>query len=487
MTMFSLREAAVLIPEATILGNPDTRFDRVSTDSREVGAGALFVALKGERFDAHDFLDEVARHGASAALISRSPDGWRLPGLRVPDTRVALGALARGWRRQFALPLVAVTGSNGKTTVKEMIASIFAAAAGADASLATRGNYNNEIGVPLTLFRLSARHRLAVVELGMNHPGETELLAKIAEPTIALVNNAQREHQEFMATVEAVALEHATVIHALPKDGAAVFPADDTYTAIWRVAATGNRIFDFLLRTPANADLHAAVEGTLHAGGRLHIETPAGALDATLRVLGDHNARNALAATAAAVAAGVPLDAIRRGIDAFEPVRGRLQVKSACVAPFVDTAGTAGRAATVIDDTYNANPDSMRAAIDVLAAQQAPRILVMGDMGEVGDDGPAVHREVGAYAREHGIEALYALGDASREACRAFGAQAQHFDAPQDLLAALGAQASALAASGSAADATILVKGSRFMRMERVVDALTILPATDAPARSGAH
>jgi len=219
MTMFSLREAAALIPGATVLGDDSTTFERVSTDSRSAGPGDLFVALKGDRFDAHDFLPEVASRHVSAALVTRSPGDWRVPALRVADTRVALGALARGWRRRFSLPLVAVTGSNGKTTVKEMIASIFAAAVGEPARLATAGNFNNDIGLPLTLFRLSAAHQLAVVELGMNHPGETDLLAKIAEPTVAVVNNAQREHQEFMATGRARTCERNSRAEARGRRG----------------------------------------------------------------------------------------------------------------------------------------------------------------------------------------------------------------------------------------------------------------------------
>jgi UDP-N-acetylmuramoyl-tripeptide--D-alanyl-D-alanine ligase len=495
MTMFSLREAAQLIPGATVLGNDSATFERVSTDSRTAGPGDLFVALKGDRFDAHDFLPEVAARGVSAALVTRTPGDWRVPALRVDDTRAALGALARGWRRRFTMPLVAVTGSNGKTTVKEMISSIFAAAVGADARLATAGNFNNEIGLPLTLFRLDSAHKLAVVELGMNHPGETDLLAKIAEPTVALVNNAQREHQEFMATVEAVALEHASVIHALSPTGVAVFPAEDAYASIWRVAATGNRIVDFALNSPIpqspnppipqggglapERTTEAAVMGVLE-GNRLRIDTPDGKFDAALQVLGEHNARNALAATAAAFAAGVPLEAIKRGLEAFEPVKGRLQVKRAALGAL---AG-----ATVIDDTYNANPDSMRAAIDVLAGQASPRILVMGDMGEVGDHGPAFHREVGAYARERGIDALYALGDATRDACSAYhagtgttqGASARHFDDVSALIAHL-------LEAGFGPGATLLVKGSRFMQMERVVDAVTS-PRQPAPgAAPGAH
>ncbi|MEX3954386.1 UDP-N-acetylmuramoyl-tripeptide--D-alanyl-D-alanine ligase [Trinickia sp. EG282A] len=484
MTMLTLTEAARLIPDATIVGNGAAAFERICTDSRTAGPGDLFVALRGERFDAHDFLADVAARGVSAVLAARIPSSdWNLPTIVASDTRAALADLARGWRRRFPIPLVAVTGSNGKTTVKEMIASIFAAAVGANDRLATAGNFNNDIGLPLTLLRLNATHKLAVVELGMNHPGETDTLAKIAEPTIALVNNAQREHQEFMETVEAVALEHASVIHALGPDGIAVFPADDAYAGIWRVAATGNRIVDFALLTAGEAQpAHAAAVTGEFAGNRLRVRTPAGEFEAALQVLGAHNVRNALAATSAALAAGVALDAIRRGLEAFSPVKGRLQVKRAV------SGSLAG--ATVIDDTYNANPDSMRAAIDVLAAGPAPRVLVMGDMGEVGDHGPAFHREIGAYARERGIDALFGLGDATRDACAAFevGAaaaqasarRARHFDEVAALI-------DALRQAGFDESATLLVKGSRFMRMERVVDALTQLQPNVPGAEPGTH
>jgi len=469
--MFSLRDAAAVIPGATVIGDDAVTFDRVSTDSRTCGEGDLFVALKGDRFDAHDFLNEVAARNVSAVLAARTPENFAVPVLKVTgDTRVALGALANGWRRRFAMPLVAVTGSNGKTTVKEMISSIFAAAVGEDRRLATAGNFNNDVGLPLTLFRLNETHELAVVELGMNHPGETALLGKIAAPTVALVNNAQREHQEFMATVEAVALEHASVIHALDPQGVAVFPANDAYASIWRVAATGNRIVDFALNTDERTT-EAAVQGSLD-GNELSIDTPEGHVDVTLQVLGAHNAHNALAATSAALASGVSLDAIRRGLEAFGAVKGRLQVKRAVLGSM---AG-----ATVIDDTYNANPDSMLAAIDVLAARPSPRVLVMGDMGEVGDNGPEFHREVGAYAKERGIDALYALGDASRDACAAYGAQAHHCDDVSTLVAQLQQAHFGVAA-------TFLVKGSRFMKMERVVDAVTS-PQPAAPGTTpGAH
>ncbi|BBP97355.1 UDP-N-acetylmuramoyl-tripeptide--D-alanyl-D-alanine ligase [Burkholderia sp. SFA1] len=476
MTMFTLREAAAMIPGAVLKGDENVAIDRVVTDSRGVQAGDLFVAVKGDRFDAHDFLEQVAKSGAAAALVSREPSNsgaWPLPVIKVKDTRAALGALAHGWRKRFTMPLVAVTGSNGKTTVKEMIASIFTAAVGEDARLATAGNFNNDIGLPLTLFRLNASHKLAVVELGMNHPGETEVLGKIAAPDVAVVNNAQREHQEFMATVEAVALEHASVIHALGETGTAVFPADDQYAVFWRTAATGNPIVDFALTDDASK---AAVTGTLK-GTTVTMRTPQGEIDVALNVLGEHNARNALAAASAALAAGMSLDVVRRGLEAFQPVKGRLQVKRAVLGAL---AG-----ATVIDDTYNSNPDSMRAAIDVLASQPAPRVLVMGDMGEVGEEGPAFHREVGAYAAERGIEALFALGDASLDSVNAFNAKASkqtanHFDDFIKMVAALQS-------SGYGDKATYLAKGSRFMKMERVVDALTSPQQPAAGSTPAAH
>ncbi len=459
MTMLTLGEVADLISDAVVIGDVHTAFEQVSIDSRMVVPGDLFIALTGSRFDAHDFLGDVAARGASAVLISRNTNDWPGAGIRVADTRLALGALAHGWRQRFTLPVVAVTGSNGKTTVKEMIASIFAAELGEKACLATTGNFNNEIGLPLTLLRLHEAHRLAVIELGMNHPGETKELARIAAPTVALVNNAQREHQEFMVTVEAVALEHAAVIHALGPAGVAVFPADDAYSGIWRVAATGNQIVDFALHR-ADCETAAAVTGRFERGC-LSIAAPAGHLEVQLRALGEHNARNALAAVAAASAVDISLSAIKRGLEAFEPVSGRLQAKS------VTTGALAG--AIVIDDTYNANPDSMRAAIDVLAGYPVPRVLVIGEMGELGDTGAAFYREIGAYARERNIDAFYALGDATRIACDAYGTNACHFDDGATLV-------TALLDANFDARSTLLVKGSRFTRMERVVDALINQP-----------
>ncbi|MET2988158.1 UDP-N-acetylmuramoyl-tripeptide--D-alanyl-D-alanine ligase, partial [Herbaspirillum seropedicae] len=350
----------------------------VVTDSRAVKPGNVFVALRGERFDAHDFLDAVADQGAAAVVVERVPPGLALPAIVVPDTRAALGQIAHGWRMQRQIPVIGVTGSNGKTTVKEMIATILAAAFGEEGYLGTRGNFNNEIGVPLTLFRLRAQHQAAVIEMGMNHPGEIAVLSRIAAPTLGLVNNAQREHQEFMATVEAVARENGAVIRHLPADGVAVFPADDDFTPLWREEAGARRVLSFGLS--AQADVSASYQATAF-GSTLQVAVkglavPPAQFKVELAAVGEHNVRNALAAAACALGAGIAIEAVVRGLESFAPVNGRLQRKEA------------RSGALVIDDTYNANPDSVRAAIDVLAAIAGPRVLVLGDMGEVGDQGP---------------------------------------------------------------------------------------------------
>jgi len=442
----------------TLVGG-DAGFDGVCTDSRALRPGNLFVALRGEHFDAHDFIADVLARGAAAVVAETLPAGVAGPGLIVADSRVALGEIARQWRCRFRLPLIGVTGSNGKTTVKEMIAAILAACFGNGNYLATRGNLNNEIGVPLTLFGLQERQRAAVVELGMNHPGEIARLAAIAEPTVGLVNNAQREHQEFMATVAAVAEENGAVLRALSADGVAVFPADDPFAGLWRGYAQqqpGRRVLTFGLS--ADADVCCAHRADAF-GSVLSISAGGREFTVRLAAAGVHNVRNALAATACALAAGIDIEAIRRGLEAFAPVAGRLQKKAAA------------NGACVIDDTYNANPDSVRAAIDVLAQAPAPRILVLGDMGEVGNEGRQFHQEIGAYARSRGIDHLLALGELTREAVAAFGG-GHHFDSLDDLAAALQPLLTSAA--------TVLVKGSRFMRMERLVQRLTDEPMKES-------
>ena len=453
--MMTLQQAHDWLPGARWVGDASVAVSRVHSDTRSLEPGDLFVALKGERFDGNDFLTQAKAQGAVAALCQGDTEpalaSAGLPGLVVPDSKKALGQLAAAWRAQFKLPLIAVTGSNGKTTVTQMVASILHSYK-PQAMLATQGNLNNDIGVPLTLLRLRRHHQIAVVELGMNHPGEIAALAAMAQPTVALVNNAQREHLEFMATIEAVAKENGAVIAALNAPGVAVFPADDDYTALWAILADARAQLTFAAKGPA--DVHVLSSVWQGAAWEVQMETPPGPARFSLKVAGQHNVKNALAATACALAAGVPLSDIERGLCTFEPVKGRSRALSLSLN---------SHAITLVDDTYNANPDSVRAAIDVLASLPAPRLLVLGDMGEVGNQGPQFHAEVGSYARERGIEHLHGLGEMTRLAVRQLPG-AQHFSSVETLNAAALAL---LPRVGS-----VLVKGSRFMKMERVVQAI---------------
>ena len=467
--MMTLQQAHTLLsqqlPAARLVGDGDVMLQRVHTDTRTVQAGDLFVALKGERFDANAFLGDAGAGGASAALAHGGLGAAGLPGIEVPDSLAALGALASGWRAQCALALIGVTGSNGKTTVTQMIASVLRAWQG-EASLATQGNFNNDIGVPLTLLRLRAHHTAAVVEMGMNHPGEIARLAAMAQPTVALVNNAQREHLEFMHTVEAVARENGAVLEHLPANGVAVFPASDTYTALWRSMSRAHRSLTF----GEGGDVTCAHAEWAHGAWAVVIRTPQGEIETRLHIAGRHNVVNALAAVACAQAAGAPLSAVAKGLSAFVPVKGRSRALSVQLG---------SRDITVVDDTYNANPDSLCAAIAVLADLPGPHLLVLGDMGEVGDQGPQFHAEAGAQARDAGIAGLFALGAQSVYAVKAHG-NAQHFD---DMGALIAAVRHALPQVGS-----VLVKGSRFMAMEQVVEAIAApataprSQATDSPA-----
>ncbi len=470
--MTTLAQVHAMLPGSQLI-HADTdsaraiSISRVGSDSRQIQSGELFIALSGERFDAHHFLGDVAAAGASAALISDEAScPNNLPAVCVQDVKQGLGELAKAWRAQFSIPVALVTGSNGKTTVKEMIASIFKSAAGEECTLVTKGNFNNDIGLPLTLLRMRSTDRLAVIELGMNHPGETAELAVIAQANIALINNAQREHQEFMATVEAVAKEHADAIKALPQDGVAVFPADSEFSTVWHQAAAGRKVIDFALSTDS-AIATASVTGKLLASGRVEISTDLGKIEVQLNTLGNHNVRNALAASAVALGAGLSLEQITAGLESFAPVNGRMQSKPL------------NAVRTLIDDSYNANPDSVRAAIDALKQSGNASWLVLGDMGEVGDQGPAFHEEVGAYAAEQGISKLFALGEQCKFAVQGFNdsqktqlaSSATHFNTLDQLLEELNV-ALADQESSKQLHLDILVKGSRFMRMERVVQAL---------------
>jgi UDP-N-acetylmuramoyl-tripeptide--D-alanyl-D-alanine ligase len=443
----SLSDLLIALPDAKLTA--PANFRGVTTNSKTVEPGNLFVALRGERFDAHDFLADVVARGAAAVVVERLPAGLAIPALIVPDTRHALGQIAHWWRKQFSIPVIGVTGSNGKTTVKEMIASILSTAFGAQNYLATRGNLNNEIGVPLTLFNLDTRHQAAVVEMGMNHPGEIARLTEIAQPTVGLVNNAQREHQEFMASVAAVAEENGAVIQGLHDGGCAVFPADDEFAPLWTAYAGSRDLLSFALEKQAAV---TAQWTPIDFGSQVEINARGERVSVVLSAAGEHNVRNALAACAAALAIGIDLRSIARGLTAFTPVAGRLQKKQAA------------NGAIVIDDTYNANPDSVRAAIDVLANAPSPRTLVLGDMGEVGSEGIAFHEEIGEYARARHIDQLFTVGELSRHASRAFGRPARHFETMETLNEEV---------ASVPPGASVLVKGSRFMQMERVVQRLT--------------
>ncbi|MBI5006744.1 MAG: UDP-N-acetylmuramoyl-tripeptide--D-alanyl-D-alanine ligase [Nitrosomonadales bacterium] len=449
----------------------DVRFSAVSTDTRTIAAGDLFVALRGENFDGAKFVAQAVQAGAVAAVVNADSkvEAAGCPLLRVADTRVALGNLAAYWRTRFDIPLVAITGSNGKTTVKEMLAAILRQKIKDDLRdgspspregvgerehsedadgfvLATKGNFNNDIGMPLTLLRMNATHRYAVIEMGMNHPGEIDYLTRLARPDVALVNNATGAHLQGLGSVEGVARAKGEIFAGLKSDGTAVINADDAHAALWRELAGQHRVLDFAL------EREAAVKGEWVAqgyGGTLLIHSPFCGLKVTLQVPGEHNARNALAAATAALTLQVSPEAIINGLEAFGGVAGRLQRKKAL------------HGALLIDDTYNANPASMHAALEVLAQTKGKRIFVLGDMGELGDDAAQFHREIGIAARELGIEQVFALGALSKGAVQEFGAAAKHFDSIEELCAVLDKEMDA--------QTTVLVKGSRFMKMERVV------------------
>ncbi len=458
-----------LFEAATALGataTAEASFDRVGTDSRALRAGELFVALRGDRFDGHEFVAAAAAAGAVAAMVDAA---WAaghgasasLPLLVVDDTRLALGRLAAHWRSRFAIPVIGVTGSNGKTTVKDMCAAILRAqartvGAGDEAVLATAGNLNNDIGLPLTLLGLRASHHAAVIEMGMNRPGEIAYLAGIACPTVAIVTNAQRAHLQGMGTVAQIAEEKGCIYGGLGTGGVAVINADDPHAAYWRELNAGRTIVTFGLGAPGDVAGRYTMQGL---GSMLEIDTAQGRATVRLQVPGEHNARNALGAVAACLAAGVGFDAVTAGLEAYTGTKGRLQCR----------AGV--QACAVIDDSYNANPDSVRAAIDVLASTPGRKVLVLGDMGEIGRTSAQLHDEIGGYAKSKGVDLLFALGDAAAVAARNFGDGGQHFKSPEALVQALVP----LLDAGT----VVLVKGSRFMRMERVADAL-------APVHNGA-
>jgi UDP-N-acetylmuramoyl-tripeptide--D-alanyl-D-alanine ligase len=453
--------AAAKATNGKLIGT-DALFNAVSTDSRNIHAGELFIALQGENFDGHDYAVSCLQQGAAGVLVSRQVDTDG-PQIVVQDTRQALGKLAQHWRDQFDIPLAAITGSNGKTTVKEMLACILRQAVGDAHVLATVGNLNNDIGLPLTLLKLQPHHRFAVTEMGMNHPGEIDYLTRLAHPGVALINNAQAAHLLGMGSLEAIAREKGSIFNGLKSTGTVIFNADDAFAPLWKAMAGSRKIATFGLvnKADVSADYELKTDSS-----QITLKTPAGSIAATLDVPGLHNICNALAATTAAIAMGVGLEDIATGISNFSGVKGRLQRK----------LGKGG--ALVIDDSYNANPASMRAAISVLAKASGQKMLIMGDMGELGNDAQRLHAEIGEFAKNSGINQLFALGELSRQAATAFGKGAHHFASATELVTAVTPLLKQ--------DTIVLVKGSRFMQMESVVDAI-VKDATTSKQVEGVH
>jgi len=445
--MMYLSEAATAL-NAKLIG-ADTRFDSVGSDSRNIQAGQLFVALKGANFDGNTFAAEAINKGAAAVLVSDAATDAR-PALVVGDTRLALGELAKYWRSKFSAPVIAITGSNGKTTTKEMLTAILSAATGdAKKVHATYGNLNNDIGLPLTLLKIKPSHQYVVAEMGMNHLGEIDYLTHIAKPDVALIINAGTAHIGELGSRENIAKAKGEIFAGLQGGGTAVINADNEFTGYWQSLNAKRKVVTFGLSHPADVTATYQEQAGISL---LDLTTPDGKVSFKLKVQGVHNISNALAASATAFALGISNADIAKGLENFGGVYGRLERKAAM------------HDAVLIDDTYNANPDSMKAAIDVLAKLAGEKILVLGDMGELGADAKKMHAEIGAYAKAAGLNKLYCLGELSAEMVDGFGAGAKHFDTPEAIAREVLPQLDS--------NSTVLVKGSRFMRMERVVDLL---------------
>ncbi len=452
--MMNIQQAADALDAQWFGGNPF--FSSVSTDSRTLRAGSLFVALSGEHFDGHRFIAQAIDKGAVAAMIADEateviknsvlPDfAW----LRVKNPRLSLGQLAAAWRQRFDLALVAITGSNGKTTTKEMLAAILRLHSGSEQVLATAGNLNNDIGVPLTLLQINANHAYAAIEMGMNHAGEISYLSNLASPGIAVITNAGSAHIAHLGGTDAIAAAKGEIFGGLDESGIAVINADDRYAPLWRQLVGKRQVLDFGMTRAASVSMQP-LPGAPENGWSLSLPNEQGEL--SLQVPGQHNVYNALAAAAAAHALGIDLDKIVAGLGSYTGTHGRLQI----------TAGP--HDSMLIDDTYNANPESMRAALDVLSKTRGKKILVMGDMGELGVAAADYHQQIGQLAREMNVDNLLALGELSVHAAEAFGCGGQHFTRLEDLLANLSGLLDT--------DVTVLVKGSRAMRMERVIEKL---------------
>lgn len=436
----------------------DIMIGGVSTDTRAMHSGDLFVALRGPRFNGHRFIEQAGRHQAAGALIDE-PIETDLNTVWVADTKAALGELAAHWRAKFDIPMIGVTGSNGKTTVKQMIGAILRTKGNA---LITAGNLNNEIGVPLTLLRLRDTHRYAVVEMGTNHVGEINYLSRMTRPTIAVITNAAAAHLEGLGDIETVAAAKGEIFNGLDDAGIAVINADDAHAPLWRRQAAPRRCLHFAVHH--QADVTAEYELGAETS-RVFMRTFVGDIDVILPLPGLHNVANALAATCAVLAAGIDLTQVKDGLATMTPVIGRLQRRM----------GIHG--AIVYDDTYNANPASARAAIDFLSQTTGKKLLVLGDMAELGEQQAVLHRDIGNYAREHNIDRLFALGPLSEETVQAFGSRGMHFMDQEALIHAIRDELGE--------GATVLVKGSRCMHMENVISQIT--QRNDVVSSEGIH
>jgi UDP-N-acetylmuramoyl-tripeptide--D-alanyl-D-alanine ligase len=455
MIAFQLSEAAHILDGR--LHGRDARFSAVGTDTRRLRGGELFIALSGPNFDGHDYIGVAAQQGAVGALVQHRLNS-AMPQVEVEDTRRGMGRLARAWRRRSGARVVAVTGSNGKTTVKEMLAAILGRV---HPVLATQGNLNNDIGMPLTLMRLQDETH-AVVEMGANHAGEIAYLSRIAEPDVAILNNAGRAHLEGFGSVEGVARAKAEILEGLRPDGVFVYNADDPNARLWRALSVGRRCLGFGLDETAEV---RSPEGGYrlewlddHFEASFPVITPEGELDVRLRLAGQHNRMNALAAIAAALALGISLEDIGAGLAAVRPVPGRL-----CPLP-----GRGG--ARLVDDSYNANPDSVEAAMAVLMQMPGRHLLVLGDLGELGEAQAQLHAGLGRQAAHHGLDILLGCGPLSAHACEAFGPRARHFETRAALIEWLRDKLGA--------EDSVLVKGSRASAMDQVIRALA---REDAP------
>lgn len=465
MTELTLSEMAQVY--GGTLMYPDCRFQSVSTDSRHIDEGQLFVALRGERFDAHEFLPNVATR-AGGMVVERPVKDINVPQWVVPNTTEALGQIALSNRKAFMGPVIAITGSSGKTTVKEMVSTILGESAPV---LATKGNLNNHIGVPLTLLALSSQHRYAVVEMGASALGEISYLCELACPDVVLVNNVLPAHVEGFGSVENIARAKGEIYQGVSAEGTAVVNLDESYVNQW-LASTRARVLTFSM-TNSEADFTVRDLVVDERGCCTFVlVTPVGEASVKLPLAGQHNVANALAAAACSHAAGAELGLISSGLNKLQQVSGRLNIER------LDNGST------VIDDTYNANPGSVKAAIDALVNIRGHHVLILGDMGELGDDEASMHGEVGRYAAEKGVDTLLAVGPLCANTAREFGANGKHFDSKEQLVEYLldneksgeaGAEISSELEQLLKGDAVVLVKGSRFMGMEQVVKVLVQL------------